>query len=74
MIDLEEVLKLHEIAIDKFGGSKGVRDQTLLESALNRPFATFEGKDLYQTVEEKASAVLESIVKNHPFHDGNKRR
>lgn len=73
MIDLQEVLKLHEIVIDKFGGSKGVRDQKLLDSAINRPFATFEGEELYKTVEEKASAVLESIIKNHPFHDGNKR-
>lgn len=73
MIDLEEVLQLHEIAIEKFGGIKGVRDQKLLESAINRPFVTFGGEDLYKTVEEKASAVLESIIKNHPFHDGNKR-
>lgn len=73
MIDIEEVLRLHEIAIEKFGGSKGIRDRKLLESAINRPFATFDGEDLYKTGEEKASAVLESIVKNHPFHDGNKR-
>ena len=73
MIDLKEVLKLHEIAIEKFGGLKGVRDQNLLDSAVKRPFVTFDGEDLYQTAEEKACAALESIVKNHPFHDGNKR-
>jgi len=59
--------------IDKFGGSKGVRDQGSLESAINRPFATFEKHDLYPTPSDKAAAILESILINHPFIDGNKR-
>lgn len=73
MISLEFILGLHQILIKKYGGSSGVRDQAVLESAIHRPFQTFDGEDLYQTPIEKAAALLESIVKNHPFVDGNKR-
>jgi death-on-curing protein len=73
MINIDVVFFLHDLLIDEFGGSKGVRDHALLEAAINRPFATFDGKDLYPTVEEKATAVFESIIINHPFMDGNKR-
>ncbi len=47
MIELRDVLNIHNILIDKFGGSKGVRDQGSLESAINRPFASFDNQDLY---------------------------
>jgi len=73
MIELRDVLNIHNILIDKFGGSKGVRDQGSLESAINRPFATFDNQDLYPTPSDKAAAILESILINHPFVDGNKR-
>ena len=73
MISIKEVQIIHNILIDKFGGSKGIRDVGLLESALARPFATFDGKDLYPNAIDKASAIVESIVINHPFIDGNKR-
>src|ERR1700760_197870 len=73
MIHIDLANYLHNLLIDEFGGSKGVRDQGSLEAALNRPFATFDGQDLYPTVEEKAAAVFESIIINHPFMDGNKR-
>jgi len=73
MISIREVEIIHNILIDKFGGSKGIHDIGLLESALARPFATFDYKDLYPNPVEKASAILESIVINHPFVDGNKR-
>ena len=73
MISIKEVEIIHNILIDKFGGSKGIRDIGLLESALARPFSTFDNKDLYENPIEKASAILESIVINHPFIDGNKR-
>ena len=73
MIELQDVLNIHNILIDKFGGSKGVRDHSSLESAINRPFATFEKHDLYPTPSAKAAAILESILINHPFLDGNKR-
>lgn len=73
MISIKEVEIIHNILIDKFGGSKGIRDKGLLESALARPFATFDNKDLYSTPADKASAIIESIAINHPFLDGNKR-
>jgi death-on-curing protein len=73
MITLSEVLQLHERSIKDYGGSKGVRDINLLESAIARPFQSFGGTELYFTPFEKAAALIESIVKNHPFIDGNKR-
>jgi death-on-curing protein len=73
MISEKEVLEIHAILIERFGGSNGVRDMNLLNSALNRPYQTFDGKELYPTPIDKAAAIIESIVKNHPFIDGNKR-
>lgn len=73
MISEKEVLEIHTILIERFGGLKGVRDKELLDSALSRPYQTFDGKELYPTPFDKAAAILESIVKNHPFKDGNKR-
>jgi death on curing protein len=59
--------------IQKHGGSDGVRDMNMLDSAINRPFATFAGSDLYTDIYLKGGALVQSIVKNHPFVDGNKR-
>jgi death on curing protein len=73
MTDVKDVLKIHSLLIDKFGGSKGIRDKGALESALFRPDATFDQKELYPSPVEKAAAILESLVNNHPFIDGNKR-
>jgi death on curing protein len=73
MISTEEVIKIHKLLIDQFGGSHGVRDKSSLNSAINRPFATFDQQELYPEPVDKAAAILESIVTNHPFIDGNKR-
>ncbi len=73
MIEIQDAIRVHEILIDQFGGSKGVRDLAQLESALARPFQTFDPKDLYLSPIEKAAALIESILINHPFIDGNKR-
>jgi death-on-curing protein len=73
MISLNEVLAIHDILIERFGGAKGVRDKAGLESAINRPFQTFDGQELYPDTIDKASAIFESIISNHPFIDGNKR-
>ena len=73
MILVKEVELLHRILIDKFGGSHGIRDNAALESAIARPFQTFDGNDLYPSVLEKAASLIESILVNHPFIDGNKR-
>ncbi len=66
-------LKSHKTLIDTFGGSHGVRDSSGLDSALNRPFQTFDGVSLYKNEIQQAAALVESLVKNHPFFDGNKR-
>ena len=73
MIPVKEVEQLHRILIDKFGGAHGIRDKSALESALSRPFQTFDSNDLYPSVLEKAASLIESILINHPFIDGNKR-
>ena len=73
MINIDDALNIHEFLINKFGGSHGVRDLNLLKSALARPFQTFDQEDLYKSSPEKAAAIIESIVINHPFIDGNKR-
>lgn len=70
---LEEVLFIHDQAVKRFGGSFGLRDAGLLESSLARPQASFDGEDLYPTIFEKAAALIHSLLKNHPFVDGNKR-
>lgn len=68
-----QVLFIHSRLIDETGGSHGIRDIGLLQSAVSRPKATFEGKDLYPDIFYKAAAFMESLIKNHPFIDGNKR-
>ena len=73
MISIAEVEKIHDILIEKFGGLKGIRDHGILDSAINRPYQTFDGKDLYPDPVDKAAAIFESIISNHPFVDGNKR-
>ena len=72
-LSAEQVLFIHSRLIDVTGGAHGVRDISLLKSAVARPRATFEGKDLYETIFQKAAALMESLIKNHPFIDGNKR-
>jgi death-on-curing protein len=73
MITLYDVERIHEILINKFGGKRGLRDKGLLESSIKRPFQTFDQKELYPEPVDKAAAILESIISNHPFVDGNKR-
>ncbi len=73
MISVEQVLNIHKQAIKLFGGTLGVRDMGNLESALARPFQTFGGEHLYPSIFEKAAAIGQSIIINHPFIDGNKR-
>ncbi len=69
MIEVSEVLKLHTILIDNFGGAHGVRDMAALESALARPFQTFQGNDLYPSIFEKGAAMVESVLINHPRYE-----
>ncbi|MEG3900484.1 type II toxin-antitoxin system death-on-curing family toxin [Microcoleus sp. B4-C5] len=67
------VLSIHARQIERFGGTPGVRDEGLLESALAQPQATFGGQFLHSTISEQAAAYLYHIAMNHPFIDGNKR-
>jgi death-on-curing protein len=73
VIELVQILALHDRIIEKTGGSFGVRDEAGLASAVARPFQTSGGNDLYPSAHEKAAALLHSICNNHPFVDGNKR-
>ena len=73
MISVKEVEEIHKILIEAFGGSHGIRDIAGLDSALARPFQTFGNDDLYPTSVHKAAALIESLLVNHPFIDGNKR-
>ena len=69
----DRVLLLHQYMAEETGGSIGLRDEGLLESALESAFATFDGKELYPSKEEKAARIGASLVGNHAFLDGNKR-
>ena len=73
MISVKEAEDIHKLLIDKFGGSHGVRDFANLDSALARPYQTFLNTELHPTPVHKAAALIESILINHPFIDGNKR-
>ena len=71
--DEDKVLLLHQLLIEQTGGEDGVRDFGLLDSALEACFATFDGKELFPTKEEKAARLGVGLVANHAFVDGNKR-
>ena len=69
----EQILMLHSALIEEFGGSEGVRDFNLLESALESPFQSFNGEDLYFSIQAKAARLGYGLIKNHCMIDGNKR-
>ena len=68
-----QVLLLHEQLLQEFGGTPGVRDEGLLDSALAAPFQTFDGQRLYPSVQAQAAQLGFGLVCNHPFVDGTKR-
>lgn len=72
-LELAEVLALHEVNIQEFGGSRGLRDLGLLESAVNQPKQEFGGQELYPLLWDKVATLGFSISENQPFLDGNKR-
>lgn len=69
----EQAIYYQQKIVEETGGSIGLRDLGLLESALARPQASFDGEDLYPTILDKAAALFHSLIFNHPFLDGNKR-
>jgi death-on-curing protein len=72
-LTFESVIKMHSVLIQQTGGLDGVRDMGMLDMSLNSPYHTFGGNDLYPSLELKAAHLAFSLVKNHPFLDGNKR-
>lgn len=72
-LSAEQLLFIHARLIEETGGSHGVRDLGMLLSAAGRPQASFDGQDLYSDLFSKAAALMESLIRNHPFVDGNKR-
>lgn len=69
----DKVMLLYKLMVEATGGSFGIRDEDLLNSALNGIFQTFDGKELYPTKEEKGAMLGYSLISNHAFVDGNKR-
>ena len=69
----EKVLLLHQLITQETGGSCGIRDMALLDSALESIYSTFDGKELYPTKAEKGARLCYSLISNHAFVDGNKR-
>jgi death-on-curing protein len=69
----EQILMLHERLIEATGGGLGIRDEGMLDSALSNPFQSFDGEELYPSIQAKAAQLCFGLVKNHPMVDGNKR-
>lgn len=72
-LNIDQVYYIYNICIDKFGGTRGIRDKNLLESAVARPQQTFGGVELYPDLYTKVAALGHSLLNNHCFIDGNKR-
>jgi len=72
-LDKKQVKMLHELVLKDTGGSGGLLNEGLLDSALQAPFQTFDGQHLYKSLEQKAARLCYSLISNHPFIDGNKR-
>jgi len=69
----EQIISMHHLLIIQSGGLDGIRDEGLLESAMNTPFQTFGDEELYPTIQKKAAVLCYGLVNNHAFIDGNKR-
>lgn len=72
-VEIDDILKIHRAVLEKSKTKASLRDFSLLHSAVERPKATFGGRELYPTVFLKAAALLQSLCMNHSFTDGNKR-
>ena len=73
VLSKRQILMLHSMLVEQSGGMKGLRDEGLLDSAVNLPLQTFGGQELYPTILEKAARLGYGLIHNHPFVDGNKR-
>ena len=72
-LTIQQVVEFQKILIKMYGGHPGIRDVNLLESALEAPKASFQNKQMYPSISDKAAALLFHLAKNHPFFDANKR-
>ena len=72
-LSTQDVIDIHNVIIELTGGSNELRSYPLLESAVLSTYQTFDDADIYSSIEEKAAHLIYSIIKNHPFVDGNKR-
>lgn len=73
ILSKEQILRLHSQLISEAGGTDGLRDEGMLESALNAPFQVFDETEVYPSIQQKAARLGFGLVKNHAFVDGNKR-
>lgn len=73
IISKEQIINLHKQLINETGGSHGLRDERLLDSACNAPFQRFDNQELFPTIQQKSARLAYGLIKNHPFVDGNKR-
>jgi len=72
-LSVDEIVAIHDRLIDQIGGSGGIRDRRLLESAVEAPFASFDEQHFYPTVTAQSARLGFGLIANHPFIDGNKR-
>lgn len=70
---LPEVFFFHTVSIERYGGSEGIRDEESLLAAIERPWQASFGQEHFASPYDKAAAIMESIIRRHPFVDGNKR-
>lgn len=73
ILSKEQIITLHSNLISETGGSDGIRDEQLLESALNAPFQIFSNEEVFPSIQQKAARLGYGLIKNHAFVDGNKR-
>ena len=73
VLSKKQVLLMHSQMIEEFGGESGIRDESLLDSAMQSPFQTFNGEDLFPSIQSKAARLGYGLIKNHCMIDGNKR-
>ena len=73
LFNIGDIILVHRELIKRYGGVEGIRDNKILKYATQKPYMTAFGEDLFPTVVDKLASFLESIIKNHPFNDGNKR-
>ena len=73
MLSKEQIILLHSNLITETGGSEGIRDEQLLESAIKAPFQTFDNIEVFPSIQQKAARLGYGLIKNHAFVDGNKR-